>query len=812
MKLSLEWLRKYLPLEKTPEEIEKALTLIGFEVEGIETFGIPPLEKCVVGEVLTREQHPNADRLSVCTVAVGLDEPQQIVCGATNYTVGDRVPVALPGCVLPGDFKIKKSKLRGVLSMGMMCSPRELGMGDDHEGLMILEGEPAIGAPINEVFPDTDTVFDIEITPNRPDCLSHIGLARELGAFFGLEYGYPEVQVSTRDTAEEDARDLLASVTSELPELCPHYTAHIIRGVKVGPSPDWMQRRLKAIGLRPINNVVDVTNYVLHELGQPLHAFDAAQIGGSQIIVRAAKDGEQLKALDGQTYTLNPHNLVIADAEKPMAIAGVMGGLDSSVTEVTTDIVLEAAYFDPVSVRMTSRRLGLSSDSSYRFERGVDPLGVDFAALRAIELFLATAGGELDGPSLVTGEPPAIETEIRITPDYVRERIGFEVEDDAIAQTFEALEFEVSAYEPSEGKYFEVGIPSFRLDLERPVDLVEEFLRIYGTDKIPSADVASPGLIASDAPQAVFVRKVSQLLASRGFNECVNYSLRPAEEVQQWFGERAAPLALANPLASDQTHLRISTLPGLLDVLKLNQARLTSPRRLFEVGKVFHPHGDEVFEMLYVGLLIAQEKPQSWQAVKDTTYHEVTELAAEIARLGGFKPDLTTATQVDGAYQWQEGHAGAFGSFEEGFEARCGLLSQAVLKQWDIRGQVMAAGIAFVPEKLPSSKERGVFQPFSAFPPAMRDLALVVDQATFAGSVQQDLAVLAAEAPTDGFSLESIRVFDVYEGTGLPEGKKSLAFSLAYRSAERTLKDEEVNVAFMALQDKLKERGYTLRT
>ena len=408
MKISLNWLRDYVALDASHDEISRAITFLGFEVEGVVSTGAPKLDNVVVGEILTRAKIPNLKKeISLCTVDVGpAGGVKSIICGAPNCDPGHRVPVALPGAVLPGGFTITQAKKYGHESQGMLCGPDEIGL-PAGTGLLLLEGKPALGTPINEILPPGDTVFDLEITPNRPDCQSHLGIARELAAWFKLPLLYPQEKFRGDVSAAAERSDLLYAVRVEAPVDCPLYTAHVITGVKVGPSPDWMQRRLSAVGLRPINNIVDVGNYVMLETGQPLHAFDARKLGGAQIVVRHAAEGETLTTLDGKERTLTSRMLVIADATKPVVIAGIMGGENSGVSADTTDLVLECAIFNRHSTRATSRALGLSSDSSYRYERGVDPHGTLEAAWRAIDLILATAGGSVVGPELkIGGEVP----------------------------------------------------------------------------------------------------------------------------------------------------------------------------------------------------------------------------------------------------------------------------------------------------------------------------------------------------------------------------------------------------------------------
>jgi len=800
MKISQNWLSNYIDLSgKTTDQISHALTMIGFEVEGVESTGLAPMDHLVVGEILSFTQHPNADRLSVCQVQVDANAPRTIVCGAKNFKAGDRVIVALPGAVLPGDFQIKKSKLRGVMSEGMMCSLRELGIGEDHSGIAILEDRPAIGTPVNEVFGAGDTVYDLEITPNRPDALSHIGIARELAAWFRLDMRYPEVQANL---AAGPGTHLIDSVVSMTPENCPHYRGYSIRGVTIGESPAWLKERLQSIGLRPINNVVDITNFVLHETGQPLHAFDAAKIKGPRIIVRAAHAGEKIITLDEKERTLDSGMTVIADAERALVVAGVMGSIDAEVDATTRDIFLEAAWFNPSNIRRTSRSLALSTDSSYRFERGVDPKGAEFAALRCIDLILELAGGELLGPPLVAGEPPLVDREVLLNTQFVRDRIGFHIDDAEIVAILEALELSVSETATTNGgRDLTVAIPSFRLDLYRPIDLVEEVLRIYGSDRIPQGEVKAPGLISEDNPVTSFVRAASARLVGAGFNEVMHYSLRSEKELRDWYGHVSADtLRLANPLASDASHLRTSVLPGLLDCVALNQARHNQPRRLFEVGRVFRENGGRLHEMVSVGFVLLHPESGEWLQRQKPDYYTVARITQDILGAAGirFAPDRFEPIAHENP--WQEGHAAKLGAFAMGFEAKFGLLNLAMTRDWDITGPVYAGVVYLTPELLHRPRKRARYQPFSAFPPSHRDLAVVVPLATPAGKVRAEVEKIASAATGKEFNLESVRIFDVYTGTGVPEGHKSIALNLVFRSDARTLQDAEVAAAFEAIR------------
>lgn len=807
MKISLNWLRDYVRLDASVDEICRAITFLGFEVENVLSTGAPSLPSVVVGEILTRAKHPNADKLSVCTVDVGpAGGVKTIVCGAPNCDVGHRVPVALPGAVLPGNFVIKQSKIRGQASEGMMCATDEIGLGGEHAGLLVLTGAPAPGTPINEVLPAGDTVFDIEITPNRPDCLSHLGIARELAAWFKRPLLYP--QEKFRGAFPDDAperKDLLAGVRVEAPEDCPLYTAHLIAGIKVGPSPAWMQERLKAVGLRPINNVVDVGNYVMLETGQPLHAFDAKKLGGREIVVRRATDGEKIVTLDGKARALTSRMLVIADAEKPVVIAGIMGGENSGVGADTTELVVECAVFKRQAIRQTSRRLGLTSDSAYRYERGVDPHSAVEAAWRAVDLLVETAGGVAVGPVYRVGSDVPWEREIVVTHDYITEKLGFDIPAAEMRAALESLELVVTREEPTEhrGPAWTLSIPSWRDDLDRPIDLVEEVLRLHGTEKIPPAVVSAPGLVGDDDPAVIFNRRVTDYLVGHDFHECVNYTLRPAAELATWISQTAAAeLALANPFVEDQSHLRPTLIMGLLESLKLNQSRGVAVSRLCETGRVFMEHNGQNLECAAVGFLLAEDGERRWaqREAADfyTTKHHVTALAAA----AGVDLARQPLVPIGGtSFGWQEGHCATAGDLAAGWTARFGLLNLAMVRSLGLEGKVYAGIFAMLPERLGAHAPRRRYADFSLFPPAVRDLALVVDQATLAADVQKALTKAARAAVGHAFAVERVQVFDVYEGKGLPAGKKSLAFNLVFRSAERTLTDDEVNAALQKIQD-----------
>ncbi len=816
MKISLNWLQDYVRLDASIDEICRAITFLGFEVEQVLHTGAPRLEHVVVGEILTRARHPNADKLSVCTVDVGpAGGVKTIVCGAPNCDPGRRVPVALPGAVLPGNFAIKLSTIRGQASDGMMCAPDELGLGADHAGLLLLDGQPAAGTPINDVLPPGDVVFDVEITPNRPDGQSHLGIARELAAWFKLPLLYPQEKFHGV-VAGAERPDLLRGVTVQSPEACPLYTAHLVQGIRIGPSPAWMQQRLAAVGLRPINNVVDVGNYVMLETGQPLHAFDARKLAGHEIVVRPARDGEKIVTLDGRERTLSSRMLVIADAEKPVVIAGIMGGVDSGVSDDTTDLVLECAVFQRQSVRWTSRKLGLSSDSSYRYERGVDPHSALEAAWRAIDLIIETAGGEVVGPVYRVGGEVPWQREIVVTHDYITEKLGFEIPADEMRAAFESLELTIVREEPTErrGPAWTVGIPSWRDDLDRPIDLVEEVLRLHGTEKIPASPVAVPALPMDDDPLVRFNRRVTEYLVGHDFHECVNPTLRPARELAAWVSATAAAeLALANPFVEDQSHLRPTLITGLLEVLRLNQSRGVVVSRLCETGRIFIERNGQILECAAVAFLIADDAERRWLKREPadfyTTKHHVGALAAAAGVDFSRQPLVASVAPYCG---WQEGHFAAAGEMATGWTARFGLLNLAMVRGLGIEGKVYAGMFAILPEKIAAEPARRRYAEFSLFPAALRDVAVVVPEATPAEDVRKAVAKGARAAAGSAFALERVQLFDLYRGEGLPAGTKSLACSLVFRAPDRTLKDDEVNAVFHRLQDELvRTTGWIIR-
>ncbi|MCG8600868.1 MAG: phenylalanine--tRNA ligase subunit beta [Verrucomicrobiales bacterium] len=785
MNVSLQWLSDHVDFsEYSMPELDDLLTFAGIEVEGIQSLP----DHLVVAEVLSSDKHPDADKLSVCQVDDGSGTPRQIVCGAKNYQVGDKVPLALPGCVLDaGDgktFEIKEGKLRGVESLGMMCAASEIGLTDDADGLLILSPDLKPGTPLSEVYP---AVFELEITPNRPDCLSHLGVARELAALAkkpltGVSH-YGNSTTPTRVAKDEEIRISTDS--------CPYYTARIIRGVQVGESPAWLKQKLESIGLRPINNVVDITNYVLMEMGQPLHAFDMAKLDGG-IHVRPAKSEEEFVALDGETYVLDDTDMVIADSKKAVAIGGVMGGEDSGVTESTTDVLLESAYFIPSAIRRTARTLNLHSDSSYRFERGADAYQVNGASDLAVKLILDLAGGEAEEEIVTCGNLPDAPGAVALDNDNARSVIGSDISDGEISSILESLGLEC--------KGGEWEMPTYRLDLPRPVDLVEEVARVYGLDKVPSNQKAwfSP---ASKADASFdFASKIQTRLSGLGFFETRNLKLISEAQLADDLATNhrgMSPVRLKNPLNDEQDYLRPGLVPGLLATAERNVRFGNPDLRLFETGRVFTatPKGGEVEHEHLALLMTGASAPRSW-AENDAEGLDIHDLRAALDQICPdslhFQPveddRLLCACSIE------------IGSGKKSTKlGLAGIVSPARARELGIESPVMVAEINL--KKLMSAASgEAKYEELPRFPGSSRDIAMVVPAEMEAGEVAAFF-----ESHNEPL-LQSFELFDVFQdpsGEKLPADKKSLAWSISYLSPERTLEAAEVESAHSKLLDSL---------
>src|ERR1700730_11537621 len=593
MKFSVNGLREFVDLPKNPEEVADLLTRAGVETKGIETSGAK-IDNVIVAQITASSRHPNADRLTVCEVNDASGTKRQIVCGATNYKVGDKVPLALPGAKLPNGLEIKKSKLRGVESEGMLCSPIELGLGEDASGLLILAPEAKVGAPIANLFP-SDTILDVEITPNRGDLLSHFGLAREIAALTNGDVA-PPPRSSDKIAHQDSGRGRSGSIKITAVRECPFFSARKIDNVKVGPSPEWLRAKIESVGVRSINNIVDISNFVMLELGQPTHAFDADKLKGG-INVRLARDGEKFLALDGKTYSLTPENLVIADQERAVGIGGVMGGKDTGVTESTKNVLLEAAYFLPASIRRTARNLNLPSDASYRFERGVDPEMVLRASQRATELIREIANGDPAKEIQVAGKLPPNPTDVSLTYAKCDQLLGVQVKPKTVDQILVRFGLSKSkSTSKSRNGRSTWKIPSYRRDLQRDVDLIEEVVRAYGVDKIAGTHRSrfTPTSVADRSHDLEL--SLRERLVARGLSEARTSKLIPRAAITE------NSIELRNPLSEDHVALRPNLLPGLLAILDRNVRARAERLALFELGRVFVP--PEGKEERHLGLLL----------------------------------------------------------------------------------------------------------------------------------------------------------------------------------------------------------------
>jgi phenylalanyl-tRNA synthetase beta chain len=786
MNVSLQWLGDHVDFsEYSIQQLDELLTFAGIEVEGIEALP----SHLVVAQILSSEKHPDAEKLSVCQVDDGSGKPRQIVCGAKNYKVGDKVPLALPGCVLDADggktFEIKEGKLRGVDSLGMMCSAKELGLAADADGLLILSPDLKPGTPMAEVYP---AVFELEITPNRPDCLSHLGVARELAAL-------AKKPLKGRAHFGESTTPSRAAKVDEVrleSETCPYYTARLIRGVKVTESPAWLKQKLESIGLRPINNLVDITNYVLMETGQPLHVFDLAKLDGG-IVVRQAAAGETFLALDGKEYALEAEDLVIADAKKAVAIGGVMGGEESGVTEATTDVLLEAAYFNPQSVRRAGRRLGLHSDSSYRFERGVDPLQVAGVSEFATKLILELAGGEADAELLVAGDAGEGPAPVALDNDYCRRIIGAEIPDATIDGILASLGLEKAG-----GVW---KIPSYRLDLVRPIDLVEEVARVHGLDGIPATTMATFAP-ASKADEAYdFLRSLQDRLASLGFHEARNLKLISGAQLDDDSATShrgMSPVRLKNPLNDEQDYLRPGIVPGLLASASRNVRFGKSDLRLFEAGRVFvaSPKGEEIEHEHLALLMTGARIVRNWtdSKPKNLDFHDLRGVLEAICPAGlNFVPvsdgKLLCACSVE------------IGSGKKAVKiGMAGIVPPARARELDLGAPVLVAELNL--KKLMATVAAEITHAdLPKFPGSSRDVAMLVPGDLPAGEVAAFFE--RYEEPL----LVSAELFDVFTdptGAKLAPDKKSLAYSLLYRDSGRTLEAPEIEAAHKKLLDSLR--------
>ncbi|WP_018248347.1 phenylalanine--tRNA ligase subunit beta [Orenia marismortui] len=788
MKVSYKWLKEYIDFDYTPEELAEKLTLAGLEVDGVEYKG-RDIQDIVIGKITEKKEHENADKLSVCKVDVGKSEDLQIVCGAKNMSVGDKVPVALVGTTMPNGMEIKKAKLRGVTSYGMMCSTNELNLPDDGvDGLFILEGDIKVGNKLVDELEIDDIVIELDLTPNFAHCLSMIGVAREISAIIDKDIKYPEVKVEEIEESIEDWID----VKVEALDLCPRYTGRVITGVEVSDSPLWLKKKLEAVGIRPINNIVDITNFILMELGQPLHAFDYDKLADNKVIVRRAKADERVVTLDEEERDLNEEMLVIADGEKAICVAGVMGGTNSEVDSGTKRIFLESANFNPGSVRKTSRKLSIHSDASHRFERGVDINIVEYALDRAAQLI-----AELSGGKIVKGikdiYPNKVEDKIiELRPKRVSNLLGEEFAKIKIKKLLERLHFSVE----DKGDKLAVTIPAYRVDVEEEIDLVEEVARLYGYDKLPAVE-PSGDIIQGKKSWKQQVKDQTRILLSKlGLFEVQNYSFINPD----FFDKINLPkdsfirdrIELSNPLGKEYSILRTTLIPGLLNNVLLNDNRKIENIELFELGKVFIPsEGKElpIEELKLAAAIMKDDLEDIWNVNASGFFYlkgilenyfdslGIRGVEFEIGKHPTMHPGRTTKIKVNGDV------LGYLGEVHPDVQENYKFENRVTIFELDFNLIVDNA-----------TAQRN-YNPLPKYPASTRDIALVVSEDINTKQIEDIILSIGSKI------LESVELFDLYQGEQVEDGYKSLAYSLIYRVSDRTLTDDEVN----SVQEKIEK-------
>jgi phenylalanyl-tRNA synthetase beta chain len=813
MTISYQWLRRYLDTDLSAEQLAAVLTSIGLEVEGMEQVESVPggLKGIVVGEVLTCEKHPDADRLRITTVKVDQNEPLQIVCGAPNVAAGQKVLVATIGAKLfpsQGEpFVIKKGKIRGAESHGMICAEDELGLGHAHDGIMILPADAEVGMPAAAHLKlESDTVLYIGLTPNRTDAISHYGVARDLYAalrnmpnqnntLVNLQPVMPPALENLRSASE-----LKVSVADTL--LASTYLLLELENIQIGPSPDWMSKSLMAIGLKPINNVVDITNYVQHELGQPLHAFDASKIQGQQLQLRMARTNEKLVTLDHIERELNEQDLIIADANGPICLAGVMGGSNSSVLDQTVCIVLESACFNPVLVRKTARRHQLNTDASFRFERGTDPLLPLRAMQRTVELLQQYAGAKCKGNLLVGADQPPVPVTIEMKWNYFDQLIGFTIPRPSIQRILQDLDMSVKELNQES---IQLVLPLYRTDVRRPADVVEEVLRIYGYNHIPFPKGLRTSLSFAPQPDPEMIqRRVSDTLCANGFHETMSMSLTKtsyAGLVNDEAYTDARAVAILNPLSSDLAHLRTNLLYSGLENIAYNQNHRQTDVRLFEFGKEYRTKEGRYFEELHLSVFITGRKhAESWNnSSEKSDFYELKGLVDHLMENCGIQTSMKEGTHVHFS-QMIELHA------QKKCVARLGIVNDQLQRHFDVKQTVYYADVLWdnVLAVLPKTYVK--YQSPEKYPAVRRDLSLLLDAAVTFEQIRQ----IAME--TERKMLRKVDLFDVYEGKNLETGKKSYAISFVLQDSSKTMTDQQTEMIMdRILQNLITKTGATLR-
>ena len=814
MNISYNWLKEYVDFDLTPEEVSAALTSIGLETDGVEEVQSIKggLEGLVVGEVLTCEPHPNSDHMHITTVDLGEGEPVQIVCGAANVAAGQKVIVATLGTKLyDGDqsFTIKKSKLRGVESNGMICAEDEIGVGTSHDGIIVLPQDVVPGTLAKDYYNiKSDYVFEVDITPNRADACSHYGVARDLYAWL-VQNGY-QTSLHRPETSEfkVDNHDMDIDVVVENTEACPRYAGVAIKNVTVKESPEWLQNKLRLIGVRPVNNIVDITNYILHAYGQPMHCFDADKIKGGKIVVKTCQEGTKFVTLDEVERKLSERDLMICNAEEPMCIAGVFGGLDSGTTEATKDVFLESAYFHPTWVRKTARRHGLSTDSSFRFERGIDPNGTIYALKEAAILVKELAGGEIASDIKDNYPAPVADFAVELSYEYVNSLVGKVIPAETIKSIVTSLEMKIVA-ETAEG--LSLSIPAYRVDVQRPCDVVEDILRIYGYNnvEIPTSLKSSLNVEGEVDKSVKLQNLVSEQLVGCGFNEILNNSLTAASYYDGLETYKPENLVrVMNPLSNDLNVMRASLLFGGLECIQHNANRKNADLRFFEFGNCYHFNAEKknpekvlaaYSEELHLGLwLTGKYISNSWaHPDMNSSVYELKAYVLNIfSRLGVNLGAMVFGNLSDDIYSVAISIHTRGGKLVATF----GVLGKKLQKAFDIDNEVYYADINWKELMKAIKGKKVTYTEISKFPAVKRDLALLIDKKVQFAEIEK----IAYE--TDKKLLKSVELFDVYEGKNLEAGKKSYAVSFVLQDENATLNDKQIDKLMQKLITNLQNK------
>ncbi len=775
MKISLKWLKNYIPIDLKPQELAHRLTMIGLEVESV-VENQSGIQGIIVGEILDVENHPNADKLKICIVNTG-DEELSVVCGAPNVEKGTLVPIAKIGAVLADGQKITPATIRGVPSEGMICSERELGLSEDHTGIVILDrNKYKLGELFSNSKKDRDIILDINVTPNRPDCLSLLGIAKEIGIFLDKEVILPDSMVEETKTQVES----LADVKINDPDACPRYCARVIQDVRIGPSPEWLKNYLESVGIRSINNVVDVTNFVLMETGQPLHAFDYDLLQGHTIIVRKAKNGEKFTTLDEKEHKLHSDDLLICDGDRAVALAGIMGGLNSEVTKHTRHILLESAYFDSLTIRRSSNRMGLSTEASQRFERGADPNKTLFAINRTAKLLSEVAGGKVSKGVIDVYPKSLQEWKVSLRISRIEHVLGAKIPAQAVKSILAKLGLKIEGDDP-----LEITVPTSRYDLLNEIDFIEEIVRHYGFDKIEPKLHSTVALNMKRNKEQEFIELIRDVFVGIGFHETLNSSLVSEKHVTI-FTPEVKPVVVQNPLSPENAYLRTTLISGLLDTMQWNLNRSIKNLRLFEIGKTFESKGKSLpKESLCIsGILTGSTRLKPYWDEKEiqTKFYQLKGVIETILQ----KLHITSVSYKIASKEGFESDTFVHLAADDDIIGYMGEMNRSSLDGWDIEEAVYGFEI-YIDSILGLTPAIIQYSTIPKFPSVKRDLAFVVDESTAVEKLKNGISV------EGGRDLIEIDVFDLYRGKQIPVGKKSVAFSLTFLSPDNTLKEDEVD-------------------